>query len=98
MKIVKFGGLFYIYNMDISCGAKIVRVEISDNNNYANIWIDSQWAETKYSWYGFDNTGLEFTSPISLRLTREYNDRNQTIYKYMDIESNMTHCLDTIII
>eukprot|EP01083_Nonionella_stella_P107714 312316_1 len=68
---------FYIRNVDLSCGGTIDSVDIIDNNHIT--WHAN---DASYIWgyYAFDHINFEFTLPISIRITKTYNNNIKRIW------------------
>ena len=69
---------FYVSNEDLSCGGSITKIEIKDNNAYTS-WYANNPTYNQWGYYGFDNNGNAFTTPISIRITRTHNSETETI-------------------
>eukprot|EP01083_Nonionella_stella_P289588 985451_1 len=69
---------FSLSNIDLSCGGSIAKVEISDHNNYDDIWVTND-PTASIQHYSFIRAGLAFTLPLSVRITAQYNHINHTI-------------------
>ena len=76
---------FYLDNIDLSCGGDIGNVEISDNYAYKNKWVDytvsqfTSWGHYSFLWQNEENNA-SYTLPLSVRITRKYNNTKETIY------------------
>ena len=76
---------FYLKDIDLSCGAEVVDVEISDNFAYKNKWVSydpvqfTSWGHYSFLWNNVENNA-SYTLPLSVRITGKYNGRNETIY------------------
>eukprot|EP01083_Nonionella_stella_P188602 695542_1 len=59
---------FGLSNIDLSCGGSITKVEISDGNNYDDVWVTNDPTSLQYDYYSFLRTNSSFTLPLSVRI------------------------------
>eukprot|EP01083_Nonionella_stella_P160527 524952_1 len=84
---------FYVLNVDTTCDGSIIDIAITDHLNYKDKWI--HFEQNEYQRNGealILHHDAVFTAPISIRITRSDNIRNETLIGY-DIITSFTQSM-----
>eukprot|EP01083_Nonionella_stella_P186901 685519_1 len=84
---------FYVLNVDTTCDGSIIDIAITDHLNYKDKWIHFEQYEYKRNGEAVIlHQDAVFTAPISIRITRSDNIRNETLIGY-DIITSFTQSM-----
>eukprot|EP01083_Nonionella_stella_P316940 1151837_1 len=84
---------FYVLNVDTTCDGSIIDIAITDRLNYKDKWIHFEQYEYKRNGEAVIlHQDAVFTAPISIRITRSDNIRNETLIGY-DIITSFTQSM-----